>query len=173
MADSTLRSRLTSWPMWMFMGLLVVGVLAVGSTRDSGPRTQSDRIDRITQRIACPECNGESVYVSQAPASVNIRNEVARKVAAGQLTDDEIVGYIESTFGGRVLLVPRATGFDALVWVLPVVVLVCALSGLVIAFRRWSGQDRGDATAADIELVEKLMRQQSMNSEVEDADDGI
>lgn len=155
------------------MGLLVVGILAVGSTRDSGPLTQSDRIDRITQRIACPECNGESVYVSQAPASVNIRNEVARKVAAGQLTDDEIVGYIESSFGGRVLLVPRATGFDALVWVLPVVVFVCAASGLAVAFRRWKGQDTGDATAADIKLVEALMRQQPNDNAVEDADDDI
>lgn len=151
------RAKLTSWPMWMFMGVLVVAVLAVGSSRDSGPLTQSDRIDRITQRIACPECNGESVYVSQAPASQNIRNEVARKVAAGELTDDEIVGYIESSFGGRVLLVPRATGFDALVWVLPVAVLVCAVAGLVAAFRRWSKQSPGDATSEDVALVESLL----------------
>jgi cytochrome c-type biogenesis protein CcmH len=113
------------------------------------------------------------VYVSQAPASVNIRNEVARKVAAGQFTDDEIVGYIESTFGGRVLLVPRATGFDALVWVLPVVVFVCAVSGLAVAFRRWRKQDSGDATLADITLVNELLRQHSTGNHGEDALDEI
>lgn len=152
------KSRLTSWPVWMFMGLLVVALLAVGSTRDSGPLTQTDRIDRITQRIACPECNGESVYVSQAAASQNIRNEVARQVAAGLSTDDQIVSYIQERFGGKVLLVPRATGFDALIWVLPVVVFVCASAGLAVAFRRWRLSTPHVASDADVELVSGLLR---------------
>lgn len=157
--SKTAQARITSWPVWMFMGFLVVGLLAVGSTRDSGPLTQSDRIDRITQRIACPECDGESVFVSQAASSQNIRNEVARQVAAGQATDDEIVAFIQERFGGQVLLVPRATGFDALVWVLPVVVFVCAASGLVVAFRRWRLAVPHDATDDDIEVVESLLRE--------------
>jgi len=36
-----------------------------------------------------------------------------------------------------VLLVPRATGIDALVWALPVAALVCAIVGLGFAFHRW------------------------------------
>ena len=35
------------------------------------------------------------------------------------------------------LLVPRATGIDALVWALPAAALVCAIVGLAVAFRRW------------------------------------
>jgi cytochrome c-type biogenesis protein CcmH len=149
--------KLKSWPVWMLMGFLVVSLLAVGSTRDSGPMTQSDRIDSITKHIACPTCDGESVYVSRATAAENIRKQVARDVAAGELSDDEIVASIARTFKAQVLLVPRATGFDSLVWVLPIAVLICAVAGLWVAFRRWRGQNVLGATDEDVAMVEKLL----------------
>jgi cytochrome c-type biogenesis protein CcmH/NrfF len=141
----------------MLMGLLVVALLTVGTTRDNGPLTQSDRIDSITKHIACPTCDGESVYVSRASAAEAIRNQVARDVSAGKMTDDEIIGSIADRFKAKVLLVPRATGVDSLVWILPIAVLVCAVAGLWVAFRRWRSENRGEATADDIALVEKLL----------------
>lgn len=148
---------LKSWPMWMLMAVLVVALLAVGSTRSDGPRTQEDRIDAISKRIACPTCDGESVFVSQASASQAIRNEIARQVGEGLQSDDEIVGFIEQRFGGQVLLVPKATGLDALVWALPVAVFVCSVAGLVVAFRRWKRQQGGEATDEDRAIVAALL----------------
>jgi cytochrome c-type biogenesis protein CcmH len=141
----------------MLMGLIVVALLTVGTTRDAGPLTQSDRIDSITKHIACPTCDGESVYVSRASAAEAIRNQVARDVSAGKMTDDEIIGSIADRFKAQVLLVPRATGVDSLVWILPIAVFVCAVAGLWVAFRRWRTENRGEATADDIALVEKLL----------------
>ncbi len=139
------------------MAVLVVALLAVGSTRSDGPRTQEDRIDAISKRIACPTCDGESVFVSQASASQAIRNEIARQVGEGLQSDDEIVGFIEQRFGGQVLLVPKATGLDALVWALPVAVFVCSVAGLVVAFRRWKRQQGGEATDEDRAIVAALL----------------
>ena len=98
MTGSTVMNRIKSWPAWMLMGLMVVVLLTIGATRDGGPLTQSERIDAISQRLACPTCNGESVYVSRAAAAESIRNQVARDVAAGTLTDDQIIASIASTF---------------------------------------------------------------------------
>ena len=148
---------LKTWPVWMLMGLIVVALLTVGPTRDTGPLTQSDRIDSITKNIACPTCDGESVFVSRASAAEAIRNQVARDVSAGMMTDDEIIGSIANTFNGKVLLVPRATGVDSLVWILPIAVLVCAVAGLWAAFRRWRRDNSGEATSDDVALVEKLL----------------
>lgn len=148
---------LKSWPVWMFMAVLVVGLLAVGSTRSDGPRTQEDRIDAISKRLACPTCDGESVFVSQASAAQAIRNEIARQVAEGLQSDEEIVGFIEQRFGGQVLLVPKATGLDALVWALPVAVFVCSAAGLAVAFRRWKKQQGGEATDEDRAIVAALL----------------
>ena len=157
--------KLKSWPVWMLMGFLVVALLVIGSTRDSGPMTQGDRIDGITKHIACPTCDGESVYVSRATAAENIRKQVARDVAAGELSDDEIVASIARTFKAQVLLVPRATGFDSLVWVLPIAVLICAVAGLWVAFRRWREQNVLDATDEDVALVEKLLAEDPTDEE--------
>ena len=157
--------KLKSWPVWMLMGFIVVALLAIGSTRDSGPMTQGDRIDSITKHIACPTCDGESVYVSRATAAENIRKQVARDVAAGELSDDEIVASIARTFKAQVLLVPRATGFDSLVWVLPIAVLICAVAGLWVAFRRWREQNVLDATDEDVALVEKLLAEDPTDEE--------
>jgi cytochrome c-type biogenesis protein CcmH len=157
--------KLKSWPVWMLMGIFTVALLAIGITRDSGPLTQSDRIDSISKRIACPTCDGESIFVSRATAADAIRRQVARDVAAGRLTDDEIIGTIAESFDAQVLLVPRATGLDSLVWVLPVAVLVCAVAGLAVAFRRWRHQLDGDATSEDFALVEQLLGQDPTDAE--------
>ena len=59
------------------------------------------------------------------------------------------------------LLVPKASGVDALVWVLPVVVLVVSAAGLVVAFGRWRREAAaaGAPTAADRELVALALRE--------------
>lgn len=120
---------------WLVIVVASVALLVTGSVRDTGPLTQSDRIDDITKRIACPTCDGESVYVSRASAAQAIRAEVARQVGAGTRTDDQIVAYIVDRFGGQVLLLPRATGLDALLWVLPVIA-AAVLVGLLWNFLR-------------------------------------
>jgi len=149
--------KLKVWPVWMLMGVIVVVLLSVGATRDSGPLTQSERIDEITQRIACPTCNGESVYVSRAAAAEAIRKQVARDVGAGVMSDDQIVGSIANTFQSKVLLLPRATGIDSLVWILPIAALVCSLAGLGAVFRRWKKQNANVASPEDVAMVEKLL----------------
>ena len=65
------------------------------------------------------------------------------------------MAVIESSFGGRILLVPKASGFDALVWALPVAALVCAVAGLAFTFRRWRREaaDGADPTDEDRALV--------------------
>ena len=95
--------------------------------------------------------------MSRASAAESIRNQIARDVAAGKLADDEIIANIATAFQAKVLLVPRATGFDALVWVLPIAVGVCAVAGLAAAFRRWRLQQGAVPSDDDRALVEGLL----------------
>ncbi|MFZ9910796.1 MAG: cytochrome c-type biogenesis protein CcmH [Ilumatobacteraceae bacterium] len=133
----TRRTRSVRRVVWGGIALVTIAALSFGSLRDAGPLTQQDRIDSVTKRIACPTCDGESVFVSRASAAQAIRAEVARQVGDGVRSDDEIVAYIADRFGGEVLLVPRGEGLDALIWVLPVLVSVVLIIGLAAAFRRW------------------------------------
>lgn len=157
MKVSQVNRRLKSWPTWLAMAAASVALLLVGTSGTTGPLTQQERIDAISRRLACPTCDGESVFVSQASAAEAIRNEVARQVGAGLLGDDEIVAFIEERFGGQVLLVPRADGLDALVWILPMVAGVSSVAALAVAFRKWRREAAFEASEEDEALVADLL----------------
>jgi cytochrome c-type biogenesis protein CcmH len=142
---------------WLAMFLLVAVLLVFGSTRTGSPQTQQDRIDSLTAVLACPTCSGESVFVSRAAAAESIRAEVARQVSAGLRTDEQILSYIEQRFGGEVLLVPRATGVDALVWALPVAALVFSIFLLYSAFTKWRGNKPESPTSDDEQIVARAL----------------
>ncbi|MEY3258486.1 MAG: cytochrome c biosis protein CcmH [Actinomycetota bacterium] len=133
--------------LWAAAAVIAVAFLVVGSTRTAEPRTQQDRIDAISKRLACPTCQGESIYVSRAPAAESVRAEIARQVASAQRSDDEIIAYIEDRFGSSVLLVPRSDGLDALIWVLPVTIGILGIGGLWLLFVRWKRQQSTEATS--------------------------
>ena len=147
------RWSVKSWPSWVLLVMVVGGLLAVGAARDAGPRSPQERVEDISRRLACPICDGESVFESRNPDSQAIRVEIARQVDTGTVSDDQIINFIEQRFGSKVLLVPRATGIDALVWALPVAALVCALVGLTVAFRRWKTAADTIPDDADRDLV--------------------
>ena len=144
---------------WAVMAILVGLLLAIGASQDRGPRTQQERVDEIAKRLACPTCQGESVYVSRASAAVSLRDEIARQIRSGERTEDQIIAYVEDRFGGQVLLVPRSSGLDALVWALPVAALICALVGLAVAFRRWRVSIETEISDADRALVDEALNE--------------
>lgn len=146
---SAWNKRLKSGPGWILMLFVVVALLVVGATRTAGPQTQEDRVDDLTQRIACPVCDGESVFESQNAASRRLRNQVEDLVRQNELSDDEILTLIDSRNEGELLLVPKASGLDALVWVLPAVGFVVGVTGLGLAFRRWRLEADGLADPTD------------------------
>ncbi len=154
-----LNRKLKSWPGWALMFVVIVAFLAVGSTRSSGPQSPEDRVDDVTQRIACPVCDGESVFESQNNASRNIRNQVEALVRANELSDDEIITFVDERNDAELLLVPKATGIDALVWALPAAGFVLGVTGLIVAFRRWRTEADGlaDPTAEDRALVDAAL----------------
>jgi len=154
-----LNKRLKSWPGWILMGLIAITFLVVGATRTAGPQSQEDRVDDLTQRIACPICDGESVFVSQNAASRRLRNQVEDLVRQNELSDQQILSFIDSRNEGDLLLVPKASGLDALVWVLPAIGFVIGVTGLGLAFRRWRLEADGlaDPTDEDRALVDAAM----------------
>jgi cytochrome c-type biogenesis protein CcmH len=159
MGAKSVNRRLKRWPGWVLLALALVGLLAVGATRDSGPRTPGERVESISKRLACPVCQGESVYESRNPASTQISEAIKQAVADGDQTDEEIIQSIIVAYEGEELLVPTADGVESLAWALPAAAFVLGAIGLGVAFRRWraSARSLGTATDDDYELVAKAM----------------
>ena len=156
-----MRQSLKRWPSWVLLVLVVAGLLAVGATRDSGPRSPKERVEDISKRLACPICDGETVFESRNADSEAIRVEIARQVDPGTVSDDQIINFIAQRFGSKVLLVPRATGIDALVWALPAAAFVCAVVGLGVAFRRWKSAADTIPDDADRRLVADALAEET------------
>ena len=141
--------------------LLLVPVLGmalfVGArSGDTGPPTPAQRTSGIAAQVRCPTCEGLSAAESDAPASVAIREEIRRRVDAGQ-SDQEVRAFLVGRYGRDILLTPEGSGVAGLVWALPVAGLVLAAGGLVVTFRRRSAEPRRTATAEDRRLVEQAL----------------
>ena len=164
MNRSTLNRTIKRWPSWVLLLLCAVVLMVIGVDRVSGPSTAEERIDAIAQRLACPTCDGESVYESRGSASQAIRQEIARRVADGQSTDDEIVAAIDDSYEADLRLVPDSSGLESLIWIAPMVVAVGAIALLVVAFRRWRSDGSLTPTDEERSVVERALRQSNEES---------
>jgi cytochrome c-type biogenesis protein CcmH len=158
-ASTAWNRQAKRWPGWIVLAFVVAGFLAVGIARDGGPQTSEDRIVALEKRLACPVCDGESVYESRNTGSVQIREFIRQSVEGGQLDDQQIIDTIVVNYNGEELLVPTASGVEALAWALPATAFVIGATGLVLAFRRWQASARrlGHATDDDYALVERAL----------------
>ena len=124
------------WLPWMLGLVVVVVALSIGASTQHGPLTAAQRAARIEKGVRCPTCRELSVAESDARAAQAIRTEILRRVKAGQ-NDATIRAFLVSRYGPDILLKPQGKGVAALVWVLPVVVVLVAIAGLGTAFYRW------------------------------------
>ena len=146
--------------MWVLLAFVVVGLLAIGVTRDTGPRTPDERDRRAREAARLPGLRRRELYESRNTGSVQIRELIQQEVNRGELTDQQIIDRIVTTYNGEELLVPTASGIEALAWALPATAFVVGVAGLTFAFRRWQATSRrlGAATEADYALVESRAR---------------
>lgn len=141
---------------WLGLVVAALSLLAVAAFDQGGVETDTERIQRLNESFACPECDGESVAESNAAVSATIRQRIAEQVTAGA-TDEEIRDELLGAYGAAVLLNPPADGFAALIWILPVVVAVFGAMGAGLALSRRASVDRAP-TEEDRELL-RLARQ--------------
>jgi cytochrome c-type biogenesis protein CcmH len=138
------------------LAAVVVTALVVGSGGDGGPRTPQARTEAIAGDLRCPVCSGLSVADSHTPTANAMREEIRRRVDAGE-SDSQIRASFVARYSEEILLRPETSGVSALVWFLPVAALLLAVGGLAVAFRRWRRQPAVAVTDEDRALVEAAL----------------
>lgn len=139
---------------WLVVAVLAVGCLSVAAF-DTATLTDDERAQALSERYACPTCDGQSVAESNAAVAATIRQFITVEVAKGT-PDDEIRDQLIESYGTGVLLNPPSEGVSALIWILPIVVLVGGSAVVVNSLRR-DADDRRFATDADRALVERAL----------------
>jgi cytochrome c-type biogenesis protein CcmH len=88
------------------------------------------RTHEVASLLRCPVCQGMSVADSPSEMAINMKEQVRELLGRGY-TDEQILKYFELSYGQFVLLKPKFEGVNAMVWLLPVAVL---LIGMTIVF---------------------------------------
>ena len=122
-----------------FRALIGVLFLAVSSqlTAQAADTSLEARTSAIASTLRCPVCQGESIQDSPSELSQQMRAVVRDQLRAGK-TPDEVRAYFVSRYGEWILLQPKMTGLNILLYVLPVVLVVGGLILIVILVRKWT-----------------------------------
>lgn len=129
--------------------LLIMYGIAQGQTaqRTAYPAELERRTSEIASELRCPVCQGVSVEDSPTELAQQMRAVVRDQLAAGR-TPDEVRQYFVDKYGEWILLEPRASGFNLLVYVLPWLAMIAGLTVIVFAVRRWTHATPADESAA-------------------------
>jgi cytochrome c-type biogenesis protein CcmH len=80
--------------------------------------------------IRCLVCQSQSIDESDAPLAHDLRQLVRQQVAEGR-SDDQIRGFLVSKYGQFVLLAPKASLGNAILWVGPLLVAAAGAAALL------------------------------------------
>lgn len=120
---------------WLW-GLAFLCVLALALVEAPSSASQSGRIAHLESIVKCPACEDLSVAQSNATSSIAVRNDIARRVRAGE-SDNKILTSLEATYGPSILLSPPTSGLGSLLWLVPLgAVVALAVAGVRLSRRR-------------------------------------
>jgi cytochrome c-type biogenesis protein CcmH len=93
------------------------------------------RARALSAELRCMVCQNQSIDDSDADLAHDLRVLVRDRIKAGD-DDEQVIDYIVSRYGEFVLLKPRFSLRNALLWTAPVVLLAAGCVFIVLGARR-------------------------------------
>ena len=109
-----------------------------------------ERARELSAEIRCMKCQNQSIDDSDAELASDLRILVRERIVAGD-SDQQVLDYLVDRYGEFVLLKPRLTGTNLLLWGAPMLALLAALFFAWRAFARLPRR-RQDVSAAPAAL---------------------
>lgn len=146
------------------LGSLALAVLLlaapVAAQQPATPISESEAYE-IASQLRCVVCQNLSVADSPSEMASQMRELVRERLRAGE-NREQVIQYFVDRYGEWILLAPRRSGFNLLVWVLPVVAVVVGLGIVALLLRRWTRGASSPAVAApalDPAMRERIRRE--------------
>jgi cytochrome c-type biogenesis protein CcmH len=140
--------------------VLMLGAAAAADPADRlGNPAQEAHARALFRSLRCVVCQSESIDESDAPLARDLRQLVRQKVAQGR-SDAQIRAYLVSKYGQFVLLAPKPSLGNAILWVGPLLVVAVGAAALLTR-RRAASEQTGLGPQEEAEL-EKLPREETI-----------
>jgi cytochrome c-type biogenesis protein CcmH len=120
---------------------------------------QEARARALFHDVRCLVCQSQSIDESDAALAHDLRQLVRQQVAAGK-SDDEIRAYLVSRYGQFVLLTPKASLGNAVLWVGPLLVVVVGAAAFALR-RRSAPTEPQSLTPEEEAALEELSSEKS------------
>ena len=121
----------------MLLGLAMLAAtpaLAVTPAERLADPELEARARALSAELRCMVCQNQSIDDSDAELAHDLRVLVRARIEAGD-TDREVIDYIVSRYGEFVLLKPRFSLRNALLWSAPVLILLAGAAAALLAMR--------------------------------------
>jgi cytochrome c-type biogenesis protein CcmH len=128
--------------------LSVLSALSSNILQAANAPDLEDRTREIATELRCVVCQNLSVADSPSEMAQQMRAIVREQLEAGK-SPEQIKDFFVSKYGEWVLLKPKTTGFSAILWILPYVVLVAGVITALWFVHRWVGKKK---TLADTQI---------------------
>ena len=102
------------------------------------------RTTAVASTLRCPVCQGESIQDSPAELAQQMRAIVRERLRAGE-TPEQIQAYFMARYGEWILLKPRRTGLNIVLYALPIALVVGGLILVIVLVRRWTTPENSAA----------------------------
>ena len=120
---------------------------------------QEARARSIERELRCVVCQSETIDDSTAPVAKALRTLVRERIVAGD-DDKAVMSAVTARYGDFVLLKPRFSPQNAVLWLGPFAVLVMGAGGAVLFMRRHAAEAATPAAplsaAEEAELAQVL-----------------
>ena len=120
-------------PFWMMVAGAAV-LLSVGCAGQQGETPIEEIAQGINRSLMCPVCPSETIDQSRVELAQQMRDLVVEMLEEGR-SKEEILDFFVSRYGEDVLAAPPKSGFNILVWIVPVLVLPVVVTILVMVLR--------------------------------------
>jgi cytochrome c-type biogenesis protein CcmH len=114
------------------------------------------RARTISAELRCMVCQNQSIDDSNADLARDLRVLVRERLTAGD-TNGQVIDFVVSRYGEYVLLKPRFSARNALLWGAPFTILIC---GIAFALMRGRSRRQADAplSADEKAALERILK---------------
>ena len=128
------------------------------------------RARELETMLIAPCCFSQQVSVHQSPAANDVRQDIRRRLAAGETREHILDAYV-AQYGKRVLSQPPAEGMTRMLYILPPLAFVLTAALVVVRVRRFTAPHASRAPVGDFtpSLADERHRAQ-LEEELRDLD---
>lgn len=105
-------------------------------TYEFNSQAERERYRTLVEQLRCPKCQNQNIADSDAPISMDMRDEIYKQLKQGQ-SNEEIIGFLVDRYGDFVRYKPPVNKTTLLLWYGPATLLGLGfLAVAIIVIRR-------------------------------------